>query len=147
MFGLDSGELLVILLVALVVVGPKDLPRLMRMVGRWVGKARGMADQFKKSFDEMARDSELDELRTEVEALRRAKPFSDLEADVNSALRSPDFADMDMLPAVEPQPVTAPEADGAETADPAAKAPDPDAGGARETEDVSARAGGEPPAP
>jgi sec-independent protein translocase protein TatB len=67
------SHILVLLIVALVVVGPKDLPRLMHMMGRWVGKARAMANDFRKSFDEMARASELDELRKEIEALRATR--------------------------------------------------------------------------
>jgi sec-independent protein translocase protein TatB len=66
----SSSHILILLAVALVVVGPKDLPKLMHMVGKWVGKARGLASEFKKSFDDMARQSELDELRKEIEALR-----------------------------------------------------------------------------
>src|SRR5580693_5293535 len=58
--------------VALMVVGPKDLPLLMRKVGQFVAKMRGMAAEFRASFDEMARQSELDELRKEVEAMRSA---------------------------------------------------------------------------
>ena len=54
MFGIAGSEWFVILIVALVVVGPKDLPRVMRMVGQWTGRARSMADQFRRSFDEMA---------------------------------------------------------------------------------------------
>jgi sec-independent protein translocase protein TatB len=64
------SHILIVLIVALVVIGPKDLPRFMHMAGRWMGKARGMADQFRKSFDEMARQTELDELRKEINALR-----------------------------------------------------------------------------
>ena len=72
MFDLFSwSHILILLTVALVVVGPKDLPRLMNMAGRWAGKARNMANEFKKSFDDMARQSELDELRAEVEKLRQ----------------------------------------------------------------------------
>lgn len=71
MFDLFSwSHILILLTVALVVVGPKDLPRLMHMAGKWAGKARGMANEFKKSFDEMARQSELDELRKEIESLK-----------------------------------------------------------------------------
>ena len=47
MFDIDSGELLIIAVVALVVIGPKDLPRVMRAVGHWVGQARGMARHFR----------------------------------------------------------------------------------------------------
>jgi sec-independent protein translocase protein TatB len=71
MFDLFSwSHILILLTVALVVVGPKDLPKLMHMAGKWAGKARGLANEFKKSFDDMARQSELDELRKEVENLR-----------------------------------------------------------------------------
>jgi sec-independent protein translocase protein TatB len=72
MFDLFSGShILILLAVLLVVVGPKDLPRFMRMVGQWAGKARAMANEFKKSFDDMARQEELDKLRQELEALRQ----------------------------------------------------------------------------
>jgi sec-independent protein translocase protein TatB len=62
MFGVDSSELLIIAVVALVVIGPKDLPRVMRMVGQWVGRARGMARHFRSGIDEMIRQSEIEEL-------------------------------------------------------------------------------------
>jgi len=84
MFDIAWSELFVILIVALVVVGPKDLPKLMRTAGQWAGRARAMADQFRRSFDEMARQSELDELRAEVNKLRThateaTKPLTDLD--------------------------------------------------------------------
>ena len=82
---LSWSHILIVLMVALLVVGPKDLPRLMRMTGRWIAKARGMADQFRKSFDDMARQSELDELRAELESLRHERPL----AEVDSLLRAP----------------------------------------------------------
>ena len=84
MFDLFSwSHILILLTVALVVVGPKDLPRLMNIAGRWAGKARNMANEFKKSFDDMARQSELDELRAEVEKLRSTDPIADLGASLN----------------------------------------------------------------
>ena len=61
--------------VALIVVGPKDLPMLMRKVGQFMARVRGMAAEFRASFDELARQSELDELRREVQALRTSKPI------------------------------------------------------------------------
>ena len=67
---IGGAELLVIAAVALIVVGPKDLPLLLRKLGQFVGKMRGMASEFRASFDEMARQSELDDLRREVEAMR-----------------------------------------------------------------------------
>src|SRR5512143_156608 len=66
-------EFLIVGIVALVVVGPKDLPILLRRFGQFMARLRGMAAEFRASFDEMARQSELDELRKEVEALRKGQ--------------------------------------------------------------------------
>ena len=63
-------DFLIVGVIALIVVGPKDLPVLMRKVGKFVGKMRGMANEFRASFDELARQSELEDLRKEVEAMR-----------------------------------------------------------------------------
>jgi sec-independent protein translocase protein TatB len=91
MFDLFSwSHILILLTVALVVVGPKDLPRLMNMAGRWAGKARNMANEFKKSFDEMARQSELDELRAEVERLKNHDPIADFSNDIERTLNPVD---------------------------------------------------------
>jgi len=79
MFDIFAWQHIVILLVvALVVVGPKDLPRLMHKAGKWAGKARNMANEFRRSFDEMARQAELDELRKEIEELKKNNPVSDM---------------------------------------------------------------------
>jgi sec-independent protein translocase protein TatB len=87
MFDLFSwSHILILLGVALVVVGPQELPRLMHMAGRWAGKARGMANEFKRSFDEMARQTELDELRKEVEALRTNNPLTDIQNSLNETV-------------------------------------------------------------
>lgn len=84
-FDLSWSHILLLLVVTLVVVGPKDLPRMMRMAGRWTGKARAMANQLRRSFDEMARQSELEELRAEIQALRTQQPL----VDVDHALQQP----------------------------------------------------------
>src|SRR5436305_11128542 len=65
-----SVHLLIAAVVALIVVGPKDLPVMLRKFGQFMARVRAMAAEFRASFDEMARQSELDELRKEVEALR-----------------------------------------------------------------------------
>jgi sec-independent protein translocase protein TatB len=62
MFGVDSSEFLLIAVVALVVIGPKDLPKAMRVVGYWVGKARGVSRSFRQGFDNMVREAELEEM-------------------------------------------------------------------------------------
>jgi sec-independent protein translocase protein TatB len=91
MFDLFSwSHILVLLIVALVVVGPKDLPKLMRSIGQWTGKARAMASEFRRSFDEMARQSELDELRKEIESLRSERPLAGVERDLASSVLPPE---------------------------------------------------------
>ena len=107
MLDLSWSHILILLIVALVVVGPKDLPRLMRIVGQWMGKARKMADEFRKSFDDMARQSELDELRKEIENLRHERPLADIERELNQSIL-PDDMRSPMTPpkvTVEAEPV------------------------------------------
>jgi sec-independent protein translocase protein TatB len=85
MFDVASSEFLLVVLVALLVIGPKDLPRVLRVVGKWVGKARGVAAQFRSGFDEMVRQSELEELekkwKAENDRIMREHP-ADPRADV-----------------------------------------------------------------
>ena len=90
-----AAELIVIAAVALIVVGPKDLPVLMRKVGAFMSRMRGMAAEFRASFDEMARQSELDDLRKEVDALRRGDFVDTARADVEGTFRAID-QDMSM---------------------------------------------------
>lgn len=66
MFDIGWFELFFVIVVAVIVVGPKDLPKMMRSIGRWTGRARAMADQFRRSFEDMARQSELEEMRSEM---------------------------------------------------------------------------------
>jgi sec-independent protein translocase protein TatB len=85
MFDIASTELLLVMLVALLVIGPKDLPKAMRVVGKWVGKARGVAAQFRSGFDEMVREAELEEMekkwKAENERIMREHP-ADVRDDV-----------------------------------------------------------------
>ena len=82
---IGATELMVIAAVALIVVGPKDLPMLMRKLGQFIARLRGMASEFRASFDDMARQSELDDLRREVEAMRSAR-FADIVPEAYSGL-------------------------------------------------------------
>ncbi|MEX6724220.1 Sec-independent protein translocase protein TatB [Parapedomonas caeni] len=68
MFDIAPSELLLVGLVALIVVGPKDLPRLMRTIGKWVSHGRGLAMQFRAGFDQMMREAELAEEREKAAA-------------------------------------------------------------------------------
>lgn len=123
-------EIMIIGAIALIVIGPKDLPVLMRRIGRFVGRMRSMAAEFRASFDELARQSELDELRREVEALRTSQQgaaspmaaphvqstFDDIDQGL-SGMRFGPPASADIPP---PTPI---EAGPAET--PVAEAPEP----------------------
>jgi sec-independent protein translocase protein TatB len=62
MFDVAPTEFMLVAVIALLVIGPKELPRVLRMIGQWVGKARGIARQFRSGFDEMMRESELAEM-------------------------------------------------------------------------------------
>lgn len=81
MFDVAPTELLLVIVVALVVIGPKDLPKAMRFVGKWVGKARGMVRHFRAGLDTMMREAELEELekqwRAQNEAIMREFPRVD----------------------------------------------------------------------
>ncbi|MDQ7018965.1 MAG: Sec-independent protein translocase protein TatB [Robiginitomaculum sp.] len=79
---LGFTEFLLIAIVALVVVGPRDLPGMMRKVGGWVARARGMAREFQGAFDDMGREVELEELRKEIEAIKNANPLTDIADDL-----------------------------------------------------------------
>ena len=62
MFGVDSSELAVVAILALIFIGPKDLPKVMRTVGYWVGRMRGMARHFTSGIENMIREAELEEM-------------------------------------------------------------------------------------
>jgi len=71
MFDLTSSKLLILAVVALIVVGPKDLPVLLRTVGKYLGVIRRQAAEFRHQFDEAMREAELDHLKKEFENVSR----------------------------------------------------------------------------
>lgn len=84
--GLGFSEVLILGVIALLVVGPKDLPLMLRKLGRQMARLRGLAAEFRSGFDELARQAELDELKKEVEALRRGQVFTDIEMEAMRTL-------------------------------------------------------------
>lgn len=105
MFDVGGSELLLIVIVAVVVIGPKDLPRAMRLAGRWIGKMRKVSGHFRAGLDAMVREAELEEMeqkwREQNEAIMKAHPQLPPVEDIRTPLRS------------EPDPHTAaPDADG-----------------------------------
>lgn len=83
MFDIGWPELAVILIVALIVIGPKDLPRAMHTVGKWVRKARMLAREFQSNMDEMVRQAELEDLKKEVERARQLNLKDQLEKHID----------------------------------------------------------------
>ncbi len=82
---LDVGwtEMLVIAIVMIVVVGPKDLPNMLRTMGRMTAKLRGMAGDFQRQFNEALKEAELDDVKKSVDALRDLNPMSQIRKQLN----------------------------------------------------------------
>jgi sec-independent protein translocase protein TatB len=85
MFDIGIGELLVIIIVAVVVIGPKDLPLAMRTAGRWIGKMRRVSAHFRSGIDTMVREAELEEMEKKWKAqneeiMRRSAALTEAEA-------------------------------------------------------------------
>jgi sec-independent protein translocase protein TatB len=83
MFDIGWSEMAVIMLVALVVIGPKDLPRLARNLGQWVAKGRAMAREFQRSLEDMAREAELDDVKREIEKVGRTNIKKSIEKTID----------------------------------------------------------------
>lgn len=81
---LDIGwsEMGLILMVALIVIGPKDLPRVARQIGKWTTKARAMAREFQRSIDDMAREAELQDIKADLDKMRR----TDVKSHINKLI-------------------------------------------------------------
>lgn len=79
MFGIDSSEFLLIAIVALVVIGPKELPGLLRTWGKWMAQMRNMASEFRGHVDEMVRQSELDEVKKQLESAQGGLDLKSLD--------------------------------------------------------------------
>jgi sec-independent protein translocase protein TatB len=121
MFGVDTTELLVIALAALIFIGPKELPGAMRTLGRWVGQARAHARHFTAGIENMMREAELEEMekrwREENERIMREHPVAVPYAGAPESVGAPSaalgdggaephfpFATPDAAPAAEDEP-------------------------------------------
>ena len=102
MFGVDSTEFLIVAVLALIFIGPKDLPKVMRTVGYWVGRIRGMARHFTSGLENMMREAELEEMekkwREENERIMRLHP-------ANADYPEPGTPD-EMPPVADPEPAS-----------------------------------------
>ena len=148
MFDIGWSEMLVIAIVMIVVVGPKDLPRMLRTFGKTTAKLRTMAGDFQRQFNEALKEAELDDVKKSVDALRslnpateikkQLNPFEQAAADVRSGLDtalkpspSPVPPASDAAQPAEPlktgaEAVPAPPAEAAPTVVPAAAVPQPE---------------------
>ena len=116
---LDIGwsEMAVVLVVALIVIGPKDLPKLAREIGRWTSKARSMAREFQRSLDDMAREADLQDLKQGFDKVSRTNLTDTIRQTIDPDRALEKAMDVDMglptgsvmsppppPPAVEPPP-------------------------------------------
>jgi sec-independent protein translocase protein TatB len=124
MFDIGWTELVLIAVVAVVVIGPKDLPRAMRFVGQWTGKLKRMSREFQNQFNEALRESELDSVKKDIEQITRSDPLADVrkESDrINAEIR-----ERLAMKAKTPPAATGATGNGAASATPAAiPAPEP----------------------
>jgi len=112
MFDIGWSELVVIAVVALIAIGPKELPGVLRMVGQWIGKARKMAAEFQGQFQEAMREAEMADIKKGFDEVREAaasfssnNPLTSLQKDVTDALAIDKPVDAQVASAVG-EPVT-----------------------------------------
>ena len=133
-FDLGMSELLLIGVVALVVIGPKDLPKALRIAGFWVRKARTLSREFQTSVEQMIREAELDEMRqelkkaTEIDLDKEFRQTIDPTGSLAESLKPPELpkfsdADLPAAPVPEPPSQAAEEAPKTEAVEPMAPIP------------------------
>jgi sec-independent protein translocase protein TatB len=101
MFEVAWSELLIVIIVAILVVGPKELPGLLRSAGRMIGKLRRQADEFRKHFDDAVREAGAADLQREMQALRHHNPLTQIRDTIEQAARDID-PQKPALPASDP---------------------------------------------
>ncbi len=79
MFDIGWDELLLIALVALIVIGPKDLPAVLRTLGRWTARARNLAGEFRSHVDDMMREAQVDEMKREFDTMIAPPEIKEIE--------------------------------------------------------------------
>jgi sec-independent protein translocase protein TatB len=98
LFDLGWSKLIIIAMLAIVVVGPKELPALLRAIGKFVGQIRRQADEFRRQFDEAMKDTELDQIRKDVEDIKRTATDSmhDIERSAQDSVKPLETAASDI---------------------------------------------------
>jgi sec-independent protein translocase protein TatB len=120
MFDIGWTEMLVIAIVMIVVVGPKDLPKMLRTFGKTTAKLRSMAGDFQKQFNEALKEAELDEVKKSVDSLRGLNPAAEIKKQLNPFEKAAADVRAGLDSAMKPAPSKAAEA--VQAAEPAAAA-------------------------
>ncbi len=112
MFDIGWPEMLVIAVVLIVVVGPKDLPRMLRQFGKTTSQMRKMAGDFRKQFDEALKEAELDDVKSTIDSARKLNPAADIRKALNPMEKAASDvrAGLDGLMKAKPAEVPAPDA-------------------------------------
>ena len=87
MFDIGWTEILIIAVVAIIIVGPKDLPRMLRSLGRYAGQLKRTAGEFRSQFDEAIRESELDELRSSLKDASDMNPVNQIKDTMTDSMK------------------------------------------------------------
>lgn len=102
MFDIGAPELLVVAIVLIVVVGPKDLPRMLRTFGQTTSKLRAMAGDFRKQFDEALKEAELDDVKDTISSVRKMNPLETVRKELNPLASAGKDIEKDIEKAVKP---------------------------------------------
>jgi sec-independent protein translocase protein TatB len=114
MFEVGWTEMLVIAIVMIVIVGPKDLPNMLRTFGRMTTKLRGMANDFRKQFDEALKEAELDDVKKSVDSLRGLNPMTEVRKQLNPFEKAAADLRSGVEQTMKPKPAPPPEAESAD---------------------------------
>jgi len=110
--GFGFEEIFLLVVVAIVVIGPQDLPLMMRKFGRFTGKMRALAFEFQQGIDELGRQAELEELRKEVDELKKHTGLEDLKRDLDQAQSDLENDAANVMRPKEPAALPAPGSEG-----------------------------------
>jgi sec-independent protein translocase protein TatB len=113
MLDISWTEFLLIAVVALIVIGPKELPAVLRTLGQWTRKVRGMAADFQNQFQEAMREAEMADLKKQVDDIKHFDPLKDVKSSIDDVKSSFDTMGKDLQASLEQKPAETSAADPA----------------------------------
>ncbi len=119
MFEIGWTEMLVIAVVMIVVVGPKDLPKMLRTIGRMTTKARSMAGDFQRQFNDALKEAELDDVKKSVDELRSLNPANEIRKQLNPFEKAAADVRAGLDTAMKPKPAMPPDEPASDVTHPA----------------------------